>query len=126
LEFATDPFFYDLPQRLARHHGASFINIGQGALNKQCLAALTPIAAVLADTHPDLEDELHEQFMLVCSIRIHGSIIYKQRNFKPSLIWAAVAVDGNFDVMAKFLVKVHNNPSSAVGGERNHKTNNRV
>jgi hypothetical protein len=39
---------------------------------------------------------------------------------------STVAGDENFDVMAKFLVKVHNNPSGAVGGERNHKTNNRV
>jgi hypothetical protein len=39
---------------------------------------------------------------------------------------ATVAGDENFDVMAMFLAKVHNNPSGAVGGERNHKSNNRV
>jgi hypothetical protein len=49
LAFATDRFFDDMRQRLARLHGASFINLVQGALNKQCLTGLT-LAAVLADT----------------------------------------------------------------------------
>ncbi len=73
-----------------------------------------------------MKDRLSEQFMYFLSLNMHGTILYKQRTFKPALIWATMADDVNLDSLAPFLVKVHSNPTGAVGGERNHKTNNRV
>lgn len=128
LAFVTDPFFYDMRQRLARIHGPAFVNLGFCSLTEQCLAALERIALVLEGDQGErsLYDRLSEQFMYFLSLNLHGTLLYKQRTYKPALIWATMADDVNLDSLAPFLVKVHTNPTGAVGGERNHKTNNRV
>lgn len=54
------------------------------------------------------------------------TVFVNVKHFKPSLIWAEVD-DANLCHLTRVLVQVHSNPSSsAVGGERNHKTSNRV
>jgi len=68
---------------------------------------------------------LNEQFAYFLSLKLDGTFFYEARKLKPALIWSQVD-DPDLADLAKVLVQVHSNPSGAVGGERNHKTNNRV
>ena len=59
------------------------------------------------------------------SMRMDGSYLYHARRMKPALLWAQVD-DVELCKLAAVLVRVDGNPAGAVGGERNHKTSNRV
>ncbi|ETV89904.1 hypothetical protein H310_15254 [Aphanomyces invadans] len=106
---------------MTRIHGGAFLSLGQGSLMGQCRVALERIASVRGITR----DVLLEQFSYFQAIRIEGTHLHSARLLKPALIWAQCD-DEELAVLANMLVEVHGNPAGAVGGERNHKTNNRV
>jgi hypothetical protein len=121
LAFYTDPFFYNMRRNLASIHGPAFLNLECGPLIGQCRKALERIA--IGDNSK--RGMLLEQFAYFCALRMDGSYMMVSRKLKPHLIWGQVDDPDMFD-LAKVLVQVHCNPTGAVGGERNHKTNNRV
>ena len=121
LAFVTDPLFYDMRKKLAELHGNQFLTLDCGSLIQQCYAALERIARENAK----LKTELQEQFSTFLYMRMVGTHMYISRDFKPAHVWASVD-DPEFSTLAPWLVKVHSNPAGAVGGERNHKTNNKV
>ena len=121
LAFVTDPFYYFMRIRLTNLHGTSFFELGRGSLFAQCRTALIRIAG----NNEELKEKLLEQFAYFLAMRMEGSNILASRKLKPSLIWAQVD-EHELSDLAHVLVQVHGNPAGAVGGERNHKTNNRV
>uniref|UniRef100_M4BB96 Uncharacterized protein n=1 Tax=Hyaloperonospora arabidopsidis (strain Emoy2) TaxID=559515 RepID=M4BB96_HYAAE len=56
---------------------------------------------------------------------MEGTSILASRKLKPALVWAQVD-DHDMRNLANVFVQVYSNRAGAVGGERNHKTNNRV
>ncbi|CEO96879.1 HAT C-terminal dimerization domain-containing protein [Plasmodiophora brassicae] len=122
LAFVTDPLFYDMRLNLARRYGQEFLNLGsEVGLFTQCRDALERIAG----NDDELRAILAEQFAYFLAMRMEQTLFANVKHFKPWLIWAQVD-DANLCHLARVLVQVHSNPSSAVGGERNHKTNSRV
>jgi hypothetical protein len=121
IAFVTDPFYYSMRTKLVGLHGAAFLELGQGPLNQQCRIALIRIAG----DNEDLKEKLLDQFAYFLSLRMEGTNILASRKLKPFYIWAQVD-DRDMVDLARVLVRVHSNPAGAVGGERNHKTNNRV
>ena len=122
LAFVTDPFFYSMRTNLAARYGQDFLNLGSDVgLFGQCRVALQRIAG----SDKQLGAILAQQFAYFLSMHMEQTFLMQARQLKPWLIWAQVD-DANLYQLAKVLVKVHLNPSSAMGGERNHKTNNRV
>ncbi|RHY18215.1 hypothetical protein DYB32_010540 [Aphanomyces invadans] len=121
LAFVTDPFYNALRLNMTRIHGGAFLNLGQGSLMGQCRVALERIASV----HGITRDMLLEQFSYFQAMSIEGTHLHSARLLKPALI-RAQCDDEELAVLANVLVEVHGNPAGAVGGERNHKTNNRV
>eukprot|EP00474_Spongospora_subterranea_P011401 CRZ11859.1 hypothetical protein [Spongospora subterranea] len=122
LSFVTDPFFYDMRVNLFNLHGQAILDLGCGPLFGQCRSALAE--ASKTEGTPS-ESVLNEQFAHFLSLRLDGTFLYDARKLKPALIWSQVD-DRDMIDLAKILVRIHSNPSGAVGGERNHKTNNRV
>ena len=107
--------------KLSAIHGSSFLELGQGSLFEQCRTALKMIAG-------DDEDRrliLLDQFAYFLASRMEESDLLALSKLKPALIWAQVD-DNDMCDLAAVLVQVYNNPAGAVGGDRNHKTKNRV
>ena len=68
---------------------------------------------------------LLDQFAYFLAMRMEGTNILASRKLKPALVWAQFN-DHDMRYLANVLFQVHSNPAGAVGGARNHKTNNRV
>ena len=56
---------------------------------------------------------------------MEGTNILASRKLKPALVWVQVD-DHVMRDLTNVLVQVHSDPAGAVGGEQNHKANNRV
>jgi hypothetical protein len=122
LAFVTDPFYFGMRGRLQEECGIEFVELGLGDLVENCRTALTMIARGNAD----YAQLLMTQFSDFLSQRIKGSILMDNVAMAPDKAWANLSENKIFAALAKALIKIHRNPTGAVGGERNHKTNNRV
>jgi hypothetical protein len=125
LAFITDPFYFGFRNRMRSKHGAGFLELGLGDTTENCRAALKMIAR---GDH-EYERCLKTQFSEFLSIDFDGStssLLTDDLRLKPDKAWANFKDNRNLGELANVLVKVHRNPCGAVGGERNHKTNNRV
>lgn len=122
LAFVTDSLYHSMHTNLRVLHGSAFVELGQGSINTQCRTALT----ILSEGNVDYEGRLQEQFAYYRSI-VHApdSYFIVSRFLKPALSWGQVD-QKEYEDLAPLLVKVHGNPTGAVGGERNHKTTKRV
>ncbi|OQR81101.1 hypothetical protein ACHHYP_16759 [Achlya hypogyna] len=121
LAFITDPLFFDMRQRLVHRFGAAFVQLGQGSVRDQCLAALDLLGRD-DQARATLRGEFTE-WMASDGGTMPSLTDCKQ--LKPGVIWSMVD-DSSFSSLAPLLVQLYSTPAGAVAGERSHKTTKQV
>jgi len=121
LAFITDPLFFDMRQRLVHRFGAAFVQLGQGSVRDQCLAALGLLGRD-DQARATLRGEFTEW---MASDGGTMASLTDCKQLKPAVIWSLVD-DSAFSSLAPLLVQLHSTPAGAVAGERNHKATKQV
>jgi hypothetical protein len=121
LAFATDPFFDEMRANMARKFGDDFLTLERGSLNQQCKIALSHIAG----DDLDLRRRLISQLALYTMRNRDDDMDFSDLAQKPHILWG-LADETIYSELKGPLMAIHQNPTGASGGERNHKAGKRV
>jgi hypothetical protein len=121
LAFRTDPFYDRMRERLTEILGDDAVCLGQGSIVQQCKVALKRIAG--SDT--GLLVRLRSQFAKYLNRDTSNDDDFIDINTRPHTLWGLADPCQHGDLIAP-LVALHQNPTGAAAGERNHKAAKRV
>lgn len=120
LAFATDPMFIGMRTRIAAEFGEDFLQLGKPPINQQSKVALSR----LANGNDDLRRRMYSEFATFIRSCKDDTVTcenFEDIKMKPSELWT-LCDDCDYGAIKHLLSAVHQNPTGASGGERNHKS----
>ncbi|RHY28102.1 hypothetical protein DYB32_006256 [Aphanomyces invadans] len=121
LVFCTDPLFTSMHRLMGFRFDEKFLHLGKGSINQQSKTAI----ALISMGNEILRRSMLSEFAVLVTRQQDTEDDFSDTSIKPSVLWT-VCDESSYGSLSGPLSALHQNPTGASGGERNHKATRRV